>query len=225
MNRYTPELEHLLLSNSDLVATIGEKNLAKVKSMHEVKGRYYHTWDHALDVLTAVLGLGLPDQVRRAHALAAIFHDAVYTVGSTTNEDDSAAFMRKMLEDTRHKYEVLYASDLIRQTSKHWISAPDNISPEHRDFMDCDLLRLSDLCWALVAQLDWCVGAEKLAAGCTLPMVLQSRHSFLKNMLSKPTIYLGRTYGTTREWQARSNLQRLLDYNHDFTALIQDLGI
>lgn len=222
MDRYSAEWEHSLLNMSDLIYTVGEEKLARVKDLYSDESRYFHNWSHALDVLKAVLQLGLPDVPRRAHALAAIFHDVVYVVGDKRNEENSVTLMMEWVRN-REQESVMAAADLIMATKRHMISTVENVAPPHRDFLDCDLLHLSNDCWPIVVQYDYAEGAERLAAGWDLNSVLDGRKTFFQNMLTKPTIYLGNYYGPSNEWRARLNVRKLLEHRHDYAPLLEKL--
>lgn len=217
MLRHTEKGEQALLSMSDLIATVGKENLVRLKALHQMKGRYYHTWEHALAVLKTALELGLGDVSRRAYALAAVFHDSVYVAGEKDNEARSAKLLFEMCA-RRELDSVFFAADLIASTAKHAIATTENIPPHHRDFMDCDILSIADPCWPVVIQNDWNVHAEYLQK---FPpkFVLSGRKDFLENWLKKPSIFLGRTLGRHNEWQARQNIRRLIEVKHDFSEI------
>ena len=217
MLRHTEKGEQALLSMSDLIATVGKENLAKLKEMHQAEGRYYHTWDHALSVLKRSLELGLGDVSRRAYALAAIFHDAIYVVGAQDNEERSAKLLFEMCTP-REQDSVFFAADLINSTAKHAIATTENTLPHHRDFMDCDILSIAEPCWPLVVQNDWNVQAEYLQK-LPLNQVISGRKNFLVSWLEKPSIFIGRALGQHNEWQARQNIRRLLEVRHDFSEI------
>lgn len=222
MDRYSPELEHTLLRMSDLIFTVGETNLLITKDLHSDEGRLFHNWSHALDVLSAVLKLGLPDVPRRAHALAAIFHDVIHVVGDKNNQANSVKVMMKMT-DGKESESVMAAADLIMMSAKHQTSTIDTVATNHRDFLDCDLLHLGSECWPLVVQYDYAEWAEKLIAGWDLEDMLMERQRVLMCFMAKPTIFLGSHFGTKHEWNARLNIRKLANHRHDFAPLVEKL--
>jgi predicted metal-dependent HD superfamily phosphohydrolase len=91
--------------------------------------RFYHTWDHALNVLCFVNDLQLPFDVKRALSWAALYHDAVYDAeGSPSNEQRSADLLPE--NDT-------LAQHLILCTAHH--DSDIALSQEAALFMDCDM--------------------------------------------------------------------------------------
>jgi predicted metal-dependent HD superfamily phosphohydrolase len=211
---YTTEVEHALLTDSELYSMVGPTGLSNVRKMYQERGEFYHGWHHALDVLRAVMGLQIEqDAVRRAYALAALFHDVVYVAGDRNNEVNSVTMLRALVDLPT---EVGIAGMLILETSRHMTATVENTPEGHRDFMDCDLLSLSDPCWTMVVKNDYSECAERLAHGWSVEDVLEQKKTFLQNMLTKPTIFLGQHYGPRHEWQARRNIKRLLGHTHIF---------
>ena len=219
MRRYHRDFERTLLELTELDKIVGGKALRELKELYNTDLRIYHNWEHALDVLMATMPLKIDNpMLRRAYSLAAVFHDAVYEVGNPLNESRSVMLMRGMVLGWEE--EVNLASALIVLTAMHMTSTVEEVGPEVRDFLDCDLLSLSSTPWWLATYYDYAVCAEMLLAGQTEEEMYRHRVHFFKTMLAKPTVFVGTHYGTTREWQARQNMHRLLTHRHNFESLI-----
>ena len=216
LSKYNEADENHILWVCDVKRILGEKNLVDLKALYNDRRRHYHNWDHVLDVLAAVSGLSLSDAGRVIHVLAALFHDAVYVVGAKDNEERSVRVMVEMLGASAI---MTAASSLILATASHLRATTENTPERHRDFLDCDLLGLSSDDWQSVLARDWADGHERILAGWTVIEVLSKRRSFLTALLGKPTIFLGKTYGSTREWQARLNIQKLIPVEPNYSQI------
>jgi len=211
MNRHSENQEKALLK--EVADIVFPRDLARVKAQYEEAGRYYHSWDHALDVIAAVTTLPLPyGEVRMAHLLAALFHDVVYVPGAKDNEARSADVLSELFPES------VLARELVMATETHAVATRANTDPRFWDFMDCDILGIAEPCWPLAIANDWNVGAE-LVPVYGLEASAAGRAQFLANWLAKPSIFLGDFYGSTHEWQARKNLTALIEFKgHDFGA-------
>lgn len=209
MSRYTTEWENNLLVSSGLEQMLGPTVLYELRELHNAEGRFYHNWDHALDVLKAVLQLRLPTDKERAYALAAVFHDSIYTFGRMDNESNSVILMESKVPKSELR---AAASGLIMYTSMHMRSSINNIPPYGQDFLDCDMLSIASPCWPIALGYEHAIYNEAIAAGRSQKNVLEMRMQFFNTMMVKPTIFLGHHYGSTNEWQARLNIHRLQDY-------------
>lgn len=212
--RYTPAEETSLLREAGAFDLLSLDQIDEVRKRYSQKDRYYHTWDHALDVLKAVLRLPLDPSARQSHVLAALFHDVCYLVGSKNNESDSAEF----LDGTLGHHDAL-AYDLIMATATHGESTTANVDRAHRNFMDCDIIPIANPSWPLAIVNDWNVGAE-IVLTYGVEASNRGRKDFLTKWLAKPSVFIGEFYGPTHEWHARQNLSRLIQYTgHDYSEL------
>ncbi len=219
-SRYSTDVELTLLKISGLSALLREEYLADLKLLYSRPGRVYHNWDHVLDVLRAILDIPLSPRMREMYSLAALFHDAVYEVGSDDNENRSALLLQDMCHGRLFMTVMVgAASELILLTRSHISSTVDSVPPLYRDFMDCDLLSMSSRSWETAVQYDYAVCAEMVLAGQSEKDIVRSRALFLKTMLAKPSIYIGEYYGPRNEWYARQNLQKMIRHVHDFSQL------
>lgn len=97
--------------------------------------RYYHTWDHALDVLhrVDVVQQCLGWQDYDAAVYAALYHDIVYrpTAGRGTNESDSLAALPDEFSAR--------AAYMILATAHHGYGNRTELSWDVGLFLDCDM--------------------------------------------------------------------------------------
>lgn len=94
--------------------------------------RHYHDRRHLDEVLAAVDVLAAEAQHLEAVRWAAWFHDAVYDVGSTDNEERSAQLAERMLPGSF----AAEVARLVRLTATH---RPGNNDPDGAVLCDADL--------------------------------------------------------------------------------------
>ena len=205
MGRYNPTLENALLAGSGLLQVVGSDKIQTLKAMYNGEGRYYHTWDHMLDVLSQTMAHGLGFN---SH-LAALFHDAVYDVTAKDNEAQSMNLMVGMLKTGDYHRQTLR---LIETTARHGEAAWANTTPDERSFLDCDIAIMASESWERVAHEDWSIHKEYMEAH-SVEDVIQGRRAFLTNWLKKPVIFLSPQFAH-HEWQIRSNIYRLSTHDH-----------
>lgn len=101
--------------------------LESVAARYDEPHRHHHNRRHLQEVLGHVERLlpavDVPDP--DAVWLAALFHDAVYDPRSTTNEADSAALARQVLEDLEPPTRVAHVQRLVLATAGHQPAYPD----------------------------------------------------------------------------------------------------
>lgn len=101
---------------------LGERLLAA----YGAPSRHYHNLRHLSQVLAWVGELGAETSDLEAVQLAAWFHDAVYDVRSTDNEEQSAQLAEETLAATEVSAErVAEVARLVRLTDTHAASADD----------------------------------------------------------------------------------------------------
>jgi predicted metal-dependent HD superfamily phosphohydrolase len=149
--------------------------------------RYYHTIVHINNIFDYAQNekVELPEQDR----LAILFHDAVYTMGSKTNELDSADLMSSLLRGhAQVKAEPLQqARVLILETATHLSST----HPETTHLMmDLDLAGLAQERGEFASDnrmINKEVAAYASRTGISFPW--DKRIDFLKKLLERPTLY------------------------------------
>lgn len=167
--------------------------------------RYYHTIAHINNIFSYVTSANIVLSER--DALAVLFHDAVYTMGSKTNEQDSADLMLAML---RGHPQV--DAELIRQAREIILTTANHLShtqsPEAHLVLDLDLTGLAQDRGDFASDnrmIDKEVEAYAQRIGISFP--LDKRIGFLKQLLERPTLY----YKLTQlELLARENLAWLI---------------
>lgn len=205
--QYSDAEETNLLREARVTELLDLDHFDVLRARYREKHRAYHTWDHALDVLKATLGLPLEPLSRRAYTLAALFHDAVYKIGEKDCEQQSVDLMRQM----GIRYPL--AEDLILATATHSKATRENTHPAMWDFLDCDILGMADPSWPIVSAKDLDVITEYTLEYSTETIIV-GRVAFLTAWLTKPSIFLGDVYGPTHEWQIRQNLCRLINQHN-----------
>lgn len=167
--------------------------------------RYYHTWQHALNVLswsnTASMRLFEP-AVRQALGWAALVHDAVYDeLGSPENERRSADLLPG---------EALLARHLVMLTSQHGMLDSNDVTPAQAYFLDCDMAAfLCDPRWEVVLCNDRNIRKE-LRQVYSEREVAEGRAKFLKQLYDGRYIFLSKYFQQEHEQLARHNLWHLV---------------
>lgn len=205
---FTKDEETLVLSTAGFInnlETVLELN--SLRKQYETPQRFYHTWQHALNVLSwvnvAALRLFSPE-VRQALSLAALYHDAIYDEkGSPENEKRSA----DLLSD-----DFMLAKTLINTTALHGKIDGEKyqVSDVTAYFLDCDMAAfLCDPRWEVVAINDLNIRKE-LYLHYTVEQAKLGRAVFLKKLLDRRHIFLSKYFQNTHEELARTNLWHLV---------------
>ena len=74
----------------------GEALFRAAHECYQSPGRVYHSWNHLLDCADKLRTFSCDSS--QEVFLALLFHDAIYVVGSPTNEERSAAEAKRLLE-------------------------------------------------------------------------------------------------------------------------------
>ena len=210
---HTEAEERELLALSGMTDALGHDNLEMLKRRYNEAGRYYHTWDHALEVLAATMQMQLNEYARYQHGLAALWHDVVYEIGVKGCEEQSAEAMVEFCQVK--KTDLAYG--LVMITATHGTSTAENTPLHMQNFLDCDILGIAEPSWPLMVVRDWNVGAE-IVPKYGLKLSTAGRKDFLQKWLDKPSIFVGQRF-SSHEWQARQNIHRLINHDHNFDAL------
>jgi predicted metal-dependent HD superfamily phosphohydrolase len=163
--------------------------------------RHYHTWEHAISVgsmaSTLAKSNGLSEDTMNDLWTAGIWHDAVYVIGSKTNEEDSAAAMQNNTDgNTDH------IADWIRHTTIEDHLSDEPVSLELACLLDADLASLAlDYKIFLKCQLNICI-----EQGC----YLVDQAKFLLKFLEKKQIFRTKMFHETLEETARRNIHALM---------------
>jgi len=201
---FTAEEEKLILATAGF--DVDSTEIFTIKTKHKSTIRYYHDWQHALNVLSwvnvAALRLFNPE-ARAALSLAALYHDAVYdhALGSPENEKLSADLLPS---------DAILARHLVLLTSQHGKVDANEISDIGAYFLDCDMAAfLCDPRWEVVKTNDQNIRKE-LRVKHTEENVSRGRAEFLKKLLNKKSLFLSRYFHTEHDKLARQNLWHLV---------------
>lgn len=207
------EIDSVLLTLGEIV---GAESLQRIQQSYEGEGRFYHDFDHAIEVLSwvdraceeyseEVLQPFTHQDVR----LAALFHDVVYTTaGSPTNERKSCDWMRREI-GTRPKDSLDRISQLIMLTSRHGKLEAADVPLAGQVLLDSDLVSLGQHQWAVFLYNNANVVSE-LRLTYTEEEVGIARKVFFTKLLGKESIFLSDFFRSRFEEQARRNLSRML---------------
>lgn len=180
--------------------------IAALKARYAEPHRYYHRWSHIeqmLDLFEVVaLELNAPTSVR----YAICYHDAVYDVRSTTNEEDSAALLRANIAGVESAATVNLAAALVLATKKHVVD-PSLDAPGRSDcatFLDLDMSILGadprDYAdYARNIRREYAIYPDAIYAA--------GRIRVMDGFLERPTIYMTARFQEKFEAQARRNVE------------------
>lgn len=208
-NRYSPQLEANILLASGVGDFVNARKLADLKEMYNGPGRYYHTWEHMLDVLSYAMQLDLGT----AGALAALFHDAVYDPKAKAPENETGSL--ELMQGSVHgiSYDMLnQAEKYIAATAEHTTATWDTHPRFVGMFLDCDIVSIANPNWEQTVHINGCIRQEYMTVFPEAD-VDKGRKEFLRGWLKKPAIFLSAEFAH-HEWQARRNIHRLI--SHDF---------
>jgi predicted metal-dependent HD superfamily phosphohydrolase len=178
---------------------------------YQTPPRHYHTLDHVVEVarwyhvVARELGWTHPREV----FLAVLFHDIVYRVGATDNEQRSAsAAVDAVRAGLGDGIDTDLVTKLILLTARHGGLSAGDVDAEAALFLDCDMAILG----APAAEYDHYeqgVASEYLTL---YPPALyaQGRQRFLAGLLARERIYLSPFFHDRLEAPARDNLRRAL---------------
>src|SRR6185295_10337490 len=174
--------------------------------------RHYHTLEHILACLRELRELlGSPAAVEVAHpgelAAALLFHDAVYVVGRSDNEDESARLAGLELPALFPGLDSGLVCHLVRLTAKHGhLGDGAGLTEEMRLFLDIDMAILGSSpevyrTYGSGVRAEWepTVGAVRYSVG---------RKAFLVGLLATQRLFLSEHYHAKLEERARDNLVR-----------------
>ena len=165
--------------------------------------RFYHNLNHITEMfLTASINKFALDCKQ---TIAVLYHDAVYNIGSKTNEEDSVKVFLEDLSDNFLYSSRNQISRMIMSTKTHeWT---DDICAN--EIVDLDLSGLGSP-WEKYMQDSNNVIKEYLHIY-TPEELKKGRTEFLKKFLSRQTIFLTDEFQEKYEDQARLNMKRELE--------------
>ena len=170
--------------------------------------RYYHTFDHAMNVALVAEKYPLWAD-RQAAILAALYHDAVYEPGNPENEFLSAALLHSHMRERCPPLTLYRAEKLIVLTAHHFTLSRYELNEDDCAFLDCDLAGLAAP-WADFVEQNRNIDAEFLSIH-SHDEVLSGRRKFLQGMLDRPRIFSSKFGHSRYEDLARANIKRALE--------------
>jgi predicted metal-dependent HD superfamily phosphohydrolase len=202
---------------TDAIAAVGDDLLVRYGESQ----RRYHTVEHLAEVLQTVRSLAAPDDPGasfrldtdadyRAVSLAAWYHDAVYDPTSTTNEEESAALVRRQLGGLGFDGGVVdEVTRLVLVTKTHSVERNDLSAMV---LTDADLAILA----ARVPRYDRYAADVRLEYGHVDDKAYRAgRSRVLQHFLDRGSIYSCDQMVMRCDGPARANLQRELDHLGD----------
>lgn len=183
--------------------------------------RHYHTFEHVVEVarwyhhVAEEVGWKQPREV----FLAVLFHDIVYQVGASDNEQQSARRAVGCVNTylagagaeagAGGEIDTALVVQLIELTARHGKLAPGDVSQEAALFLDCDMAVLG-AAPEVYDRYEQDVAQEYLQV---YPPAMYSfgRKRFLEGLLARERIYLSPFFHALLDEPARANLRRALD--------------
>ncbi|HNW33047.1 MAG TPA: hypothetical protein PKL44_02290 [Candidatus Dojkabacteria bacterium] len=175
--------------------------------MYEQEGRYYHNLKHIERMLSF-----LERRVDRIEdwvsiQLAVWFHDCIYDIHDSKNEERSADFARKRLSDLGISEDLVEkVADLILLTKKHEITTK-YFNYDTKIFLDSDLISLGGSFEEYSKIFE---RIKKEYSEIPSEVFKNGRRIFLQSILSKPRIFYTDEMFVEFEQDARRNLEREL---------------
>src|SRR5436190_1260787 len=80
-------------------AALADRHFDEIRAFYSGPGRYYHTLDHVLDVLTTVENLASHAKNPNSVKLAVCLHDVIYESKASDNEERSAQYAERLCEE------------------------------------------------------------------------------------------------------------------------------
>lgn len=129
-------LENRTLINELLLKYNISLPIKDIENRYNEPHRYYHTTKHINFIIEEILKIKLPEKDTDILIISALFHDIIFTPGDKSNEQQSADFLLKYVEETP---EINQVYDIIIDTSTH---IPRTKLSEI--FCDIDMMSLTD---------------------------------------------------------------------------------
>ena len=187
--------------------------------------RYYHTFDHALDVASEVIHLSLVGPGGIAHCsrthhlkellIAAIYHDAIYVPGEGgKNEAESAKVAVEEIEKMEIDCDSNYVSHLINETANHFKTVKRDYvdverSKDRHTLMDADIHSFAAP-FDIFVETQEHIFREFVAAGTPRDEASANQDKFLAFVLGLDRIFYSVRGVMLYEDIARDNIKRYL---------------
>lgn len=186
-----------------------EQILALTKEIlqsYSQSGRYYHNADHIAALL--LLADEYQDYIDKPSCMgfAILYHDIIYDVSKSDNEEQSAYIATERLEQLGVSPEIITdVRRYILATKKHELSEGDDNTVELALFLDFDLsvLGASPEFYDAYAQ-----NIRREYAVYEDAVYYPGRKAVLQAFLQKPHLYHTQLFRESYEQQARANIER-----------------
>ena len=187
--------------------------------------RYYHTFDHAMDVAAEVIDaclMGYPGPLgnwRTSHlkelVIAAIYHDAIYVAGEGgKNEAESAKVAVEEIAKMEIDCDSDYVAQLINETANHFkVVKRDYVDTERAQdrhiLMDADIHSFAAP-WDIFVDTQEQIFKEFIDAGTPRKVAIDNQDKFLASVLKIDRIFSSQRACRLYEQIARDNITRYL---------------
>jgi predicted metal-dependent HD superfamily phosphohydrolase len=205
-----PELNsrvfELLIYDEDSVGR-AQAIVENIKADYSQPGRYYHTFEHIVNVTDFILAHVEECDNPRVMMWAALYHDDVYytSLPAGQNEEQSAIRAGADLTGILPDSEITRVQSFIRATANHQVDEHDH---DLALFMDADMAILgsppsiySEYAANTRREYERVYTPDQYDAG---------RKSVLRNFQNQPRLFMTETAHTLFEEQARENILREL---------------
>jgi predicted metal-dependent HD superfamily phosphohydrolase len=168
----------------------------------QTPGRAYHTLQHLGECMDLLTRWGYLHKAKHEIAVALWFHDFIYDVRASDNEDKSIEAARLMLSAEKIAPAVIERIAQLIAVTKHDSAAPQNENEQLLVDIDLAILgaaptRFAQYCEQVRTEYSW-VPAD---------IYRDKRIAFLRSMLDRPKIFGLEAAGLGRESAARRNIQ------------------
>lgn len=179
--------------------------IAALQERYAEPHRHYHTWAHIGQMLELYETVETKCAHREAVLYAIYYHDAIYKVPSTTNEEESADLFEAEASDHIDADTLTTAKRLIIATKVHAIpdGMPEGEVHDCQYFLDIDM---SITGMESEAYREYAQKIRKEYAVIPDAMYAAGRIQILKSFLEKERIFLTDSFRQQYEEQARENV-------------------
>ncbi|NWJ45030.1 MAG: hypothetical protein HXX08_04040 [Chloroflexi bacterium] len=192
-----------LLVQSGVVVEKAAQIAGEVGNRYSEADRYYHTLEHIVATLSVIESLQDKAQNPVALKLAAWFHDVIYDAKAKDNEEQSAAYMRKVLGAAGVALAIIEQTErLILATKTHQANDTDT---------DCQILLDADLSILGSPAEEYETYRHKIRleyAWVTEEQYQTGRIQVLEKFLQRARLYYTHPMYERYEVQARTNLRK-----------------
>lgn len=179
---------------------------------YETPPRAYHNLDHVAEVLGRWREVNSHQGWRQPleTSLALVHHDAIYVVGAKDNEARSAALARAVIARWLPEREIdaERVAQLIEWTALHGQLKPQDVDPEARLVLDCDMAVLGSSPRRFIQYCEQI--AEEYRGHISTEEYKRGRAAFLVGLLAQDRIFLSDFFHQRLDTKARRNMRNAL---------------